>query len=123
MWEGSGSGSNYLNTKAKAAVHRLGGGRLFIHALNMIYVYLIESVHQRQQHYVGITQDLKQRLADHNEGKSPHTRKFKPWLLVTYIGFADQHTAHTFEKYLKTGSGKTFLKKTLSPDTQGLAPL
>lgn len=77
----------------------------------MVYVYLIESVHQRQQHYVGITQDLKQRLSDHNEGKSPHTRKFKPWNLVAYAGFADESTAVDFEKYLKSGSGKTFLKR------------
>lgn len=77
----------------------------------MIYVYLIESVHQRQQHYVGMTHDLKQRLIDHNEGKSPHTRKFKPWRLIAYTGFADESTAAHYEKYLKSGSGKTFLKR------------
>ena len=77
----------------------------------MTYVYLIERTVQRQQHYVGVTPDLKQRLANHNEGKSPHTRKFKPWHLVAYFGFADEHTAHAFEKYLKTGSGKAFLRK------------
>jgi predicted GIY-YIG superfamily endonuclease len=77
----------------------------------MNYVYVIESVHSRQQHYTGITSNLKQRLVDHNEGKSPHTRKFKPWNLVAYVGFADELTAHAFEKYLKSGSGKAFLKK------------
>ena len=77
----------------------------------MTYVYLIESVHQRQQHYIGITRDLKKRLTDHNEGKSSHTRKFKPWNLVAYTGFADEQTATAFEKYLKSGSGKAFLKK------------
>ena len=79
----------------------------------MTYVYLIESVHLRQQHYVGITDDLKRRLAEHNEGKSPHTRKFKPWQLVAYTGFANELTAQAYEKYLKTGSGKTFLKRHL----------
>ena len=77
----------------------------------MTYVYLIENVHFRQQHYTGITNDLKQRLADHNAGESPHTRKFKPWHLVAYVGFADEQTAMAFEKYLKSGSGKAFLKK------------
>ena len=70
----------------------------------MVYAYLIESVYQRQQHYVGITSDLKQRLIEHYEGKSPHTRKFKPWHRVTYTGFADEQTAQAFEKYLKSGS-------------------
>ena len=77
----------------------------------MIYVYVIESTHSRQQHYTGVTSDLKKRLADHNEGKSPHTRKFKPWLLVSYTAFVDEQTAQAFEKYLKSGSGKTFLKR------------
>ncbi len=77
----------------------------------MIYVYLIESVHQRQQHYVGLTHDLKQRFIDHNEGKSPHTRKFKPWRLVSYTAFADEPAAMAYEKYLKSGSGKAFLNK------------
>ena len=77
----------------------------------MTYVYLIESVHQRMQRSVGLTHDLKQRLADHNEGRSPHTRKFKPWHLVAYTAFADEQTARAFEKYHKGGSGKTFLKR------------
>ena len=77
----------------------------------MTYVYLIESIHDRDQHYTGVTHDLRKRLKDHNEGKSPHTSKFKPWNLVVYLGFADEQTALAFEKYLKTGSGKAFLKK------------
>lgn len=77
----------------------------------MVYVYLIESVHHRQQHHVGITHELKQRLLDHNEGKSPQTRKYKPWHLVAYVGFADETIALEFEKYLKSESGEIFLKR------------
>ncbi len=40
----------------------------------MTYVYLLESAHDRNQRYVGLTPDLKQRFADHNAGRSPHTR-------------------------------------------------
>jgi putative endonuclease len=100
-----------LEAQGKAAVRRLGGDGFSLTKTAMVYVYLIESVYQRQQHYVGITSGLKQRLIEHNEGKSPHTRKFKPWHLVTYTGFADEQTAQAFEKYLKSGSGKTFLKR------------
>ncbi|MBA4138260.1 MAG: excinuclease ABC subunit C [Opitutus sp.] len=77
----------------------------------MTYVYLIESVRHRARHYVGITSNLKSRLTDHNRGASPHTSKFRPWHLVAYFAFAEQKTAHAFEHYLKTGSGKAFLKK------------
>lgn len=79
----------------------------------MHYVYLIESVHAREQHYVGQTSDLKTRLTDHNAGKSTHTNRYKPWHLVCYMGFASEGKALAFEKYLKSGSGKTFLKRHL----------
>jgi predicted GIY-YIG superfamily endonuclease len=75
----------------------------------MIYVYLLESVYYRGHLYIGITTDLRRRLQHHNEGKSPHTRKFKPWNLACYTAFGDEKTAYAFEKYLKSGSGKAFI--------------
>ena len=53
----------------------------------MFYVYLIESTAFPGERYVGLTTDLKHRLQNHNDGESPHTSKFKPWRLVTYIAF------------------------------------
>ena len=52
-------------------------------------------------------------LTTHNEGKSPHTSKFKPWKLVTYIAFSNTEKALEFEKDLKTGSGRAFAKRRL----------
>ncbi len=40
------------------------------------YVYLIESLSAQEERYVGMTTDLKQRLREHNQGKSSHTAKF-----------------------------------------------
>jgi predicted GIY-YIG superfamily endonuclease len=74
----------------------------------MHYVYIIESVHARNQRYVGQAADLRRRLADHNAGRSVHTRRHTPWNLVCYLGFADERKAIAFGKYLKSGSGKTF---------------
>ena len=51
----------------------------------MYYVYLIESVSAQGERYLGMTTDLKERLREHNAGKSSHTSKFKPWKLATYI--------------------------------------
>ncbi len=79
----------------------------------MRYVYLLESLGVGSQRYVGITSDLKQRLAEHNAGKSPHTSKFKPWRLVTYMAFADEAKAAKFERYLKSGSGHAFANRHL----------
>ena len=79
----------------------------------MKYVYLIQSISHPDQRYVGSTSNLNKRIAAHNEGRSPHTAKFKPWKLVTYLGFTDQSKAIAFEKYLKTASGRAFAKKRL----------
>jgi hypothetical protein len=65
------------------ALRCLGGGGL----PHMRYVYLLQSEAFIARRYVGITSDLKRRIADHNAGKSPHTSKYVPWKLVTYVAF------------------------------------
>ena len=77
------------------------------------YVYLLESIDWPGQRYVGQTTDLKRRLADHNAGKSPHPSQYLPWRLVTYVAFSDEAQAHSFERYLKSGSGHAFTNKRL----------
>ncbi len=77
----------------------------------MIYVYLLQSHTAPDQRYVGLTTDLKQRLTEHNAGKSPHTSKFRPWRLITDVAFSNQLKAMTFERYLKSGSGHAVARK------------
>lgn len=79
----------------------------------MHYVYLLESVAEPGQRYIGLTKDLKTRLAAHNAGRSPHTSKYRPWRLVIYVAFATRTKAAAFEKYLKSGSGQAFAAKRL----------
>ena len=79
----------------------------------MHYVYLLQSRDYADQTYIGQTSDLKQRLKTHNEGGSPHTAKFKPWKLVTYLAFSSKEQAIQFEAYLKSGSGRAFANKRL----------
>jgi putative endonuclease len=77
----------------------------------MRYVYLLKSESNPKQPYVGSTGDLRQRLKDHNDGRSPHTAKFRPWALVAYFAFVQEETAIDFEKYLKSGSGRAFIRR------------
>ena len=79
----------------------------------MYYVYLLESAASPDQRYVGVSTDLKQRFGEHNAGKSPHTAKYRPWRLVTYIAFSNRAKAVEFERYLKSGSGHAFARKRL----------
>jgi predicted GIY-YIG superfamily endonuclease len=78
----------------------------------MYFVYLIES-EDGEHWYVGITDDVGRRLAEHNAGKCPHTKKFRPWRLKTYVAFSDRGRAEAFERYLKSHSGRAFAKKHL----------
>jgi putative endonuclease len=77
------------------------------------YVYLIQSLAAQGERYVGMTTDLKQRLQEHNAGKSSYTSKCRPWKLTTYIAFTDLAKAEAFERYLKSGSGHAFASKRL----------
>jgi len=77
----------------------------------MFYTYLIESLSRHEQHYIGYSTDLRQRLADHNVRKSPHTSKFAPWKIKLYVAFETIEQAQHFEQYLKSGSGHVFAKR------------
>lgn len=74
-------------------------------------VYVIQSERFARQHYVGLTSNISTRLAAHNAGESPHTRKYRPWRLVVQMDFSIEERAVAFEKYLKSGSGCAFLKR------------
>jgi putative endonuclease len=77
------------------------------------YVYILQSEADRERHYTGVTDDLKDRLRRHNAGEVSHTSKFRPWAIKTALAFTDRQRAAGFEKYLKTASGRAFAKKRL----------
>ena len=76
-------------------------------------VYLLQSESSVEQRYVGVTSDLRQRLTKHNAKESPHTSKYTPWKLVTYVAFLDARKVESFERYLKSGSGHAFARRRL----------
>lgn len=77
----------------------------------MKYVYLIRSKSNPRKTYVGITDNFPKRLVEHNEGKSGHTSKWRPWKMVVCLAFADDRKAVEFEEYLKVGSGHAFARR------------
>jgi len=79
----------------------------------MRYVHLLQSESAPEQRYVGVTSHLRQRLRDHNAGKAPHTSKYAPWKLVTYVALPDELKADSVEPYLKSGSGHALAKTDL----------
>ncbi|HAT03892.1 MAG TPA: endonuclease [Candidatus Magasanikbacteria bacterium] len=81
------------------------------------YVYIIYSDTLRKK-YIGYSNDLKKRLAEHNSGKSDFTLKGIPWRLVYYEVFNSKKDARKEELFLKTGKGRERIKFLLQ-DTIG----
>jgi len=79
----------------------------------MTYVYILQSLEHLGRYYVGVTADLRSRLVKHNAGEVPHTAKYAPWTVKTYIAFSNKNQAFEFEKYLKSASGRAFAKNRL----------
>jgi predicted GIY-YIG superfamily endonuclease len=75
------------------------------------YVYILISDSDHARHYTGITIDLQGRLAEHNRGSCLHTAKFRPWQIETAVAFRSEEKARTFERYLKSGSGRAFAQR------------
>lgn len=78
----------------------------------MKYVYTLESL-DSEHFYIGMTGDLRARLAKHNAGEVSHTSKCGPWRIKTYVAFSDETKAVAFDKYLKSASGRAFARKRL----------
>lgn len=79
----------------------------------MYYVYIIKSIENLEQIYTWFSENLQQRIEEHNTWKSKHTNKYKPWELIFYSAFQYKKQALDFEKYLKTSSWIAFRNKRL----------
>lgn len=66
----------------------------------MFYVYVVRS-ERLQRYYVGSTQDVENRLREHNAGKSKSTATGLPWELVHVEEFLTRSEAMLREKRIK----------------------
>lgn len=77
----------------------------------MYYVYLLQC-EEGGSWYVGYTSNLKRRLHDHGQGYGSRTTSLKKrWRLIYYEAYLNKLDAIGREKFLKSGSGRKYLKK------------
>jgi len=76
------------------------------------YTYVLQSL-KDHDHYIGYTQDLRKRFAEHQQGKNFSTSFRLPVQLIYYEAGLDERDARQREKYLKTTAGRRFLAKRL----------
>ena len=79
----------------------------------MWYVYVLYSVNQNR-FYVGLTSELKRRILEHKRGGAHATARMGNIKLVYYEVCTDKGDAMNREKSLKTGFGRSYLRKRLS---------
>lgn len=70
----------------------------------MFYVYVIKS-RKDENLYIGYSNDLKRRIAEHNKGENRSTKHRIPFDLVYYEAYASQTDAKQREWRLKRSSG------------------
>jgi putative endonuclease len=78
----------------------------------MFYVYVLRS-ESDLGFYIGYSADLKRRLWAHKRGGAQATSYRAPWKLIYYEAYLEREDALGRERYLKSGSGRKFLKTQL----------
>ena len=73
------------------------------------FVYALSST-QRPYIYVGLTNNLDRRVAEHNNGFNKTTKPYAPFTLIYQEELPNRIEARIREKYLKSGVGKALLK-------------
>jgi putative endonuclease len=76
-------------------------------------VYLLESL-DKKSWYIGFSDNLKRRLTEHNNGKGGKTTRTQKWKLIYFEGYLNKFDALGRERFLKSGSGRKFLKKQIA---------
>ena len=75
-------------------------------------VYIIYST-KHHKSYVGISEDVDRRLAEHNRGTVKSTKAHMPWILVYAEMMESRLAARKREKYLKSAAGRRWRKKNI----------
>ncbi len=85
-------------------------GDFSLKSLVMYVVYALSSL-TRNYIYIGLTDNLERRIAQHNAGHEKTTKPYLPFI-VLYSEVLDTRTeARLREKYWKSGTGKRQLRK------------
>jgi putative endonuclease len=77
-----------------------------------IFVYCLSKTVNKEI-YVGISNDVERRLAQHNKGGNRYTKAYVPWKVIYTEPHPSYQVARVREKYFKSAAGKKHLHKIL----------
>lgn len=83
--------------------------------MELYYIYIIENLADLSW-YIGFSIDVPRRIDEHNLhiGGEYTGKKQGKWRLIYIEGYASKLDALGREKYLKSGAGRTYIKKQLA---------
>jgi len=81
------------------------------------YVYIIKSK-KDESFYIGYTQNLINRLKEHNEGSSRYTSGKRPWVIVYSEELCSKREALKRERFLKKQRNREFYKRLVDKANQ-----
>lgn len=76
--------------------------------MKFYYVYVLYNKNKNFI-YIGYSENLKQRVKEHNDGHSKSTKPYIPLELIHYEAYRNKKDAKRRELYLKTNRGRTTL--------------
>ncbi|NQV13318.1 MAG: GIY-YIG nuclease family protein [Parcubacteria group bacterium] len=77
--------------------------------MKFYYTYVLSSKDGRL--YVGYSENIRKRVAEHQRGLVRSTKSYRPWQLVYYEACLEKEDAIKREKQFKTGFGRAYLKR------------
>lgn len=80
--------------------------------IKMYYVYILQSLKDKK-FYIGYSENLKRRFAEHQNGEVQSTKPRRPFELIFYEAYKNMADAKRREKYFKTNKGKSSLRMML----------
>lgn len=75
----------------------------------MYQVYILHS-QKLNRYYVGFTNDLQRRLAEHNRKKGKYTDAGIPWELVYTENYSTRQSAMKRERFIKSRKSRNFIE-------------
>lgn len=84
-------------------------------------VYILQSL-VNGRYYIGSTNDLERRLAEHNSGKTKSIRFSRPYRLVFNYEYASLSDARSIEIRLKKLKSRSILEKIIKEGFISLGP-
>ena len=86
--------------------HREGQG----YYIKMNFVYILQS-EKNGRYYIGSTNDLERRIAEHNSGKTMSLKYIRPLKIVFKKAYSTTDGAHKMELHLKKLKNRDILER------------